>query len=295
MKAKIQHEIQEYCSLLRLNAISEHFEEAITSATDYEGFLHQLLRMEVDAEEERAKERKIKAAKFPYRKYIEDLEMDLLPEGMRNRLPELCSLDFIREGKNIIMTGNPGTGKTHTAIGLGIKACEQGYRVLYTTIPYLVTELKESNSKQKLRTYQKRFEKYDLIIADELGYISFDREAADLLFTVLSLRASQKSTIITSNLTFERWDEIFGDAAITSAIVDRLTYKAYLIDMEGDSYRLRETLRSNGTDFETVVNIVTAPVVAMLQVPNLVKSDLVLNERLTEFSVDIYNNRCCYI
>ena len=118
---------------------------------------------------------------------------------------------------------------------------------------YLVIELKESNSKQKLRTYQKRFEKCDLIIADELGYISFDREAADLLFTVLSLRASQKSTIITSNLTFERWDEIFGDAAITSAIVDRLTYKAYLIDMEGDSYRLRETLRNNGTDFETVV------------------------------------------
>lgn len=144
-------------------------------------------------------------------------------------------------------------GKTHTAIGLGIKACEQGYRVLYTTIPYLVTELKESNSKQKLRTYQKRFEKYDLIIADEFGYISFDREATDLLFTVLSLRASQKSTIITSNPTFERWDEIFEDAAITSAIVDRLTYKAYLIDMEGDSYRLRETLRNNGTDFETVV------------------------------------------
>ena len=99
---------------------------------------------------------------------------------------------------------------------------------------------------------QKSFEKYDLIIADELGYISFDREGADLLFTVLSLRASQKSTIITSNLTFERGDEIFGDAAITSAIVDRLTYKAYLIDMEGDFYRLRETLRSNGTDFETV-------------------------------------------
>ena len=190
MKAKIQHEIQEYYSLLKLNAISEHFEEAITTATDYEGFLHQLLRMEVDAEEECAKERKIKAAKFPYRKYIENLEINLLPEGMRNRLPELCSLDFIREGKNIIMTGNPGTGKTHTAIGLGIKACGQGYRVLYTTIPYLVTELKESNSKQKLRSYQKRFENYDLIIADELGYISFDREAADLLFTVLSLRAS---------------------------------------------------------------------------------------------------------
>lgn len=124
MKAKTQHEIQEYCSLLKLNAIGEHFEEAIADATDYEGFLHQLLRMEVDAAEDRAKERKIKAARFPYRKYIEDLEVDLLPEGMRKRLSELCSLNFIREGKNFIMTGNPGTGKTHTAIGLGIKACE---------------------------------------------------------------------------------------------------------------------------------------------------------------------------
>lgn len=173
-----------------MNAISEHLEETIASATDYEGFLHQLLRMEVDAEEERAKERKIKTAKFPYRKHIEDLGMDFLPEEMQKHLPELCTLDFIREGKNIIITGNPGTGKTHTAIGLGIKACEQGYRVLYTTIPYLVKELKESNSKQKLRTYQRRFEKYDLIIADEHGYIFFDREATDLLFTVLSLRAS---------------------------------------------------------------------------------------------------------
>lgn len=99
MKAKVKHEIQEYCSLLRLNAISEHFEEAAANSTDYEGFLHQLLRMEVDAEEERAKERKIKAAKFPYRKYIADLEIDLLPEGMRKRQPELFSLDFISEGK----------------------------------------------------------------------------------------------------------------------------------------------------------------------------------------------------
>ena len=107
MKAKIQHEIQEYCRLLKLNAISEHFEEAIKGATDYEGFLHQLLRMEVDAEEARAKERKIKAAKFPYRKYIEDLERDLLPESMSKRLPELCSLEFIREGKNIIILGDP--------------------------------------------------------------------------------------------------------------------------------------------------------------------------------------------
>lgn len=117
MSAKTIHEIQEYCSLLRLNAIREHFEELSKSASDYETFLHSLLRMEVDSEEQRAKERKIKATKFSYRKYIEDLELDLLPEGMRKRLPELLTLDFIHEGRNIILTGNPGTGKTHTAIG----------------------------------------------------------------------------------------------------------------------------------------------------------------------------------
>lgn len=110
--------------------------------------------------------------------------------------------------------------------------------------------IKESVNAKTLKAFEKRFEKYDLVIADEMGYVSFDREGADLLFTNLSLRATQKSTIITSNLTFERWDEIFGDAAITSAIVDRLTYKAILVDMEGDSYRLRETLRANGTSFE---------------------------------------------
>ena len=147
---------------------------------------------------------------------------------MRNSLPQLATLDFIREGRNLILTGNPGTGKTHTAIGLGIKACEQGYRVLYTTVPFLVTELKECRDARKLGAYQNRFEKYDLVIADELGYISFDWEGADLLFNNLSLRSAQKSTIITSNLTFKRWDEVFGDAAITSAMVDRLTYKAML-------------------------------------------------------------------
>ena len=181
-----------------------------------------------------------------------------MPKGMQKRLPELITLDFIMNGQNLIMTGNPGTGKTHTAIGLGIRACEAGYRVLYTTVPYLVTELKESNNNQKLRAYERRFEKYDLVIADELGYISFDRAGADLLFSNLSLRAMTKSTIITSNLTFDRWDEIFGDAAITSAIVDRLTYKAILVDMEGDSYRFKETLRENGASFEYLKEVQNA-------------------------------------
>ena len=251
---KKKQEIREFCKVLKLRGISENFEDIANEVKDPVEYLHKLLSAELESTEQRAIDRRIRGAHFPYRKYISDLELNCLPEGLRNRLPELMTLDFIAKGQNIILTGNPGTGKTHTAIGLGMAACERGYRVLYTTVPYLVTELKESNDNQKLRRYERQFERYDLVIADELGYISFDREGADLLFSNLSLRAMTKSTIITSNLTFDRWDEIFGDAAITSAMVDRLTYKAILIDMEGDSYRLRETLKENGETFEYIKN-----------------------------------------
>lgn len=255
MKAKLKQEITEFCKQLHLNTIADQFEQIESFSEENANYLHSLLLMELEANDRRIIERRIKAAHFPYSKYLEDLELNCLPESIRKRLPELSTLEFINKGQNIIMTGNPGTGKTHTAIGLGIKACEAGYKVLFTTVPMLVTELKESNDNKKLRTYQRRFEKYDLVIADEMGYISFDRAGADLLFSNLSIRATSKSTIITSNLTFERWDEIFGDAAITSAIVDRLTYKAILVDMEGDSYRLRETLKTNGSSFEKLKEV----------------------------------------
>ena len=132
-------------------------------------------------------------------------------------------------------------GKTHIAIGLGIKACLTGYKVLFTSIPNLINQLKECRSEKTLHGFNNRFEKYDLIIADELGYISFDKEGSELLFTNLSLRAGRKSTIITTNLSFERWSEIFGDPVITAAMIDRLTHKSYIVNMNGTSYRLKET------------------------------------------------------
>ena len=252
VKAQTDFEIKEYCKILKLKQIAANYEDLATQSESYEGYLHDLLFKEIEAAAQRAIENRIGKAHFPYRKYIEDLEVDYLPDGLRKALPRLASLDFIREGRNLILSGNPGTGKTHTAIGLGIKACEEGFNVLFTTVPLLITELKECNSQKKLSAYEKKFAKYDLVIADELGYATFDRAGVDLLFTNLSLRASNKSTIITSNLTFARWNEVFGDPAVTSAMVDRLTYRAILVDMTGDSYRLRETLRSNGMDFNTL-------------------------------------------
>ena len=127
------------------------------------------------------------------------------------------------------------------ATGLGIKACLEGYRVFFTTVPLLINQLKKARGASTLRSFELRFEKYDLVIADELGYISFDRQGSELLFTNLSLRAGRKSTIITTNLSFERWDEIFLDPVITAAMIDRLTYKSYMVNMNGPSYRMKET------------------------------------------------------
>jgi len=127
------------------------------------------------------------------------------------------------------------------AMGLGIKACMEGYKVWFTTVPLLVNRIKECRAEKTLRAFQNRFEKYDLVIADEMGYISFDREGAELLFMHLSLRAGRKSTIITTNLSFERWGEIFQDPVMTAAMIDRLAHQAYIVNMNGNSYRMKET------------------------------------------------------
>ena len=153
-------------------------------------------------------------------------------------LPLLC---FVNCLANIRLSGNPGTGKIHMATGLGLKACAEGYKVLFTTVSRLLTQIRESHSQKMLRALENKFEKYDLVICDEFGYISFDKEGAELLFSHLSLRCGRKSTIITTNLSFERWSEIFGDPVLTAAMVDRLTHKAHIISMNGKSYRVKET------------------------------------------------------
>lgn len=244
-KKDIHKSISEYTSLLRLPGIRKHFDEEIKEAIlkdiSYESFLLSLLEKEHDLRQEHAKANRIRYANFPYKKYLEDISVSDLPEDAQKKLGQLKTLDFIKTGQNIILAGNPGTGKTHLAIALGIKACLAGYRVLFTTVPLLVNQLKESRSKQVLRAFENKFEKYDLVLADEMGYISFDKEGSELLFTNLSLRAGRKSTIITTNLSFERWDEIFHDPVMTAAMIDRLTHKAFIVNMNGNSYRYKET------------------------------------------------------
>ena len=241
----INEQIIKYSKELRLPTFRRDFKqqaiEAAKEQLDYETFLLHLMENEYEMRLENRKKSQIRQAGFPSKMYLYDIKREFLPTDANNKLPLLERLDFIESGQNIILAGNPGTGKTHIAVGLGLKACMQGYKVLFTSVHKLLTQIRESNSQRTLRQLEARFEKYDLVICDEFGYVSFDKNGAELLFNHLSLRAGRKSTIITTNLGFERWDEIFGDAVLTAALVDRLTHKAFLINMNGDSYRLRET------------------------------------------------------
>ena len=237
--------IYEYATSLKLSAFKLDLEsvinEANTTDLSYEEIIYTLLQKEYDYRQEQMRKSRIRIANFPYKKYLEDLDVNELPKDGREKLKILSTLNFIPEGQNIILSGNSGTGKTHIAIGLGIKACLAGYKVLFTTVPLFITQLKELRSSKSLRCFQSKLEKYDLVILDEFGYISSDKEGAELLFTNLSIRTGRKSTIITTNLSFDRWGEVFTDPVMAAAMTDRLTYKSYMIDMNGESYRMKET------------------------------------------------------
>lgn len=245
LQSEIKSEIIRYSKELRLPIFRSEFEqvaqESAKDGVDFETFLLRLMEREYDTRLENRKKAQIRLAGFPAKLYLHDLKRDLLPLDAAEKLTLLERLDFVASGRNIILAGNPGTGKTHIATGLGLKACLQGYKVYFTTVHRLLTQLRESHAQRTLRQMELRFEKYDLVICDEFGYISFDKQGAELLFNHLSLRAGRKSTIITTNLGFDRWEEIFGDPVLTAALVDRLTHKAHLVNMNGESYRLRET------------------------------------------------------
>jgi DNA replication protein DnaC len=245
MDKTVNENIIRYSKELRLPAIRQEFkqmaEEAAKERMEYEGFLLKLMEREFELRMENRKKAHIRQAGFPAKLYLNSLEREQLPVDAKEKLPMLERLDFIESGQNIVLAGNPGTGKTHIATGIGLKACIQGYKVMFTTIHRLLTQLRESHSQRTLKQMEARFEKYDLVICDEFGYVTFDKQGAEMLFNHLSLRAGRKSTIITTNLGFDRWEEIFGDPVLTAALVDRITHKAYLVNMNGDSYRLKET------------------------------------------------------
>ena len=237
--------IKELSKDLRLSYIRKNYEEHLQIAKqtnqDHEDFLQELLLNERNQRSNNGIKRRIRLAKFPQKKYLEDFEVSHFKEDIKKKFKELETLDFIESKENVILMSNPGMGKTHYASALGMKACLENKKVLFISVPNLIIELKEAMSQNQITRYKNQFERYDLVILDELGYVSFDKEGSEILFNLISNRINAGSIIITTNLLLDRWEEIFKDPILTTAIVDRLAFKSHIINMSGESYRIKET------------------------------------------------------
>jgi len=201
--------------------------------------LLELMYAEREQRQENNNHKRLKQARFPYTKTIDELDLSRYDGKISDLfLSELASCRFIDEKKNLVMIGNPGRGKTHMAIGIGLKACANGKSVLFKNAASLSTELSEAKDNYALGKLEKKIQKVDLLIIDEMGYVSFDRFQSELLFKVIADRSELGSTIVTTNLAFSEWTTLFENTGLVAALVDRLTFKSYVLDMNGNSYRL---------------------------------------------------------
>lgn len=202
--------------------------------------LNHFLKSEVKYREINRAEANIKVAHFPYLKEIKDFDFDYQPSINKNIINDLATLRFIEEKKNILFMGSPGVGKTHLATALGIEAAKKRNSVYFISCNDLITNLSNAFKENRLESKIKFYCKYKLLIIDEIGYLPTDRNGANLFFQLISKRYENKSTIITTNLSFDRWEETFGDKTIANAIVDRLIHHSEIINIRGKSYRMKE-------------------------------------------------------
>lgn len=222
--------------------------EVSNQGGNYESYLAAVLQEEVSDREARRIERRLKEARFPVVKFLSDLDFSAQPMPPKAQVMDLASCGFIRERRNILALGSQGAGKTHLATGLGVEACRQGFRVRFFTAATLAAELQAAQDDHQLHRYLNRIAGWDLIILDELGYFPLGQTAAELLFQAVSVRHERRSLIVTSNLPFDEWTEVFHSARLAVTTLDRLLHHAVILEMNGPSYRLARTLASAGVD-----------------------------------------------
>ena len=243
MNPSLDEQIRLYARQLKIPAFAEYtrfLRQADTDATFGE-LLLELMKAECSLRQENQMKRRLKAAAFPYQKTMDEFDSSLLnPSVSPLFLQELASCQFIRSKQNVIFIGNPGRGKTHLSIALGLKACQSGFRVLFKNAASLSTELCEARDTYSLGRLERSLAKADLLILDELSYLSFNRHQSELLFKVISDRSEKSSTIVTTNLPFSRWTELFENTTMVAALIDRLTFHSHVLNMNGESYRLKD-------------------------------------------------------
>src|SRR5262249_52455016 len=208
---------------------------------DHPRYLLRLAELELIERERRMVERRIKEARFPTVKSLDSFDFTAIPSLNKTLVLELARGEYIARRENVIAVGNSGTGKTHIALGLGLAACQKGLSVGFTTAAALVHELIEARDEKRLLRLQRQLTAHKLLIIDEIGYVPLSTNGAELLFEVFSQRYERGSTLVTSNLPFDEWTGVFGSERLTGALLDRLTHHVHILEMNGDSYRLKQS------------------------------------------------------
>jgi len=237
--------LDHYLKTLKLPTFLREYEKVAklcaSEGVDHVRFLLRLTELELIDRERRTVERRIKQAKFPSVKSLDSFDFLAIPSLNKVMVLELARCEYIDRKANVIALGNSGTGKTHIALGLGLAACQKGLTVGFTTAAALVHELMEARDEKRLLRLQKQLAKYKLLIIDELGFVPLSKTGAELLFEVFSQRYERGSVLVTSNLPFDEWTEVFGSERLTGALLDRLTHHVHILEMNGDSYRLSQS------------------------------------------------------
>jgi len=239
-------ELMELCKILKLPALYQLYDQV--EFVNKEQYLTEVLSREVQARQEAKRKRLLRKASFPNLKSLKDFIPDAITFPANINLDTLADLEFIKRKQNIIMLGAVGTGKTHLATALGVKACEEGCRVRFYRTVELVNLLLEKHKAGTFRRFLREIQELDVLILDELGFIPFHKDGAELLFSVIAECYEQRSVIVTSNLEFGQWNTIFGDNRLTAATIDRLVHHAYILAFNGSSYRLKQALENKEVD-----------------------------------------------
>lgn len=233
---------------LRLPAILAEFDklarEAAAANEGYEQYLLRLTELEVAARAGNAVQTRVRQAGFPVHKDFDTFDFTAVPALSKPKMLELARGEWITQRCNACFLGSPGTGKTHCAVALGLAACRQGKRVRFYTAQALVTRLEEAQKQYQLDRVLAQLDRTDLLICDELGYLSFSRAGAELLFQVFADRYERRSLLVTSNLAFSEWTQVFQGERMTAALLDRLTHRCHIFEMNGESFRFRESMKS---------------------------------------------------